>query len=228
MPEGPSPHPPILIFFRFPCFFILRVSCFFVRFCSLSKDLRGSAKRQTLAFFRGFLAFFQNNMGWRVRAWTPFRTLRRTPRPILGDSPSDTSDVSTQANQRKSSNNGSPGLSRGGGGGGLPRGDASDGEEGDELLSYWYSAKRAGVKRACPNKVMAHIWLMHDAHLGRAFLFLEMPAAYTLLSMTVMVTPCLWYVVGMKLVCPMSKFPQAPFCTRPFWRMLILSGPKKP
>ena len=28
---------------------------------------------------------------------------------------------------------------------------------------------------------------------------------YTLLSMTVMVTPCLWYVVGMKLVCPMSN-----------------------
>ena len=63
---------------------------------------------------------------------------------------------------------------------------------------------------------MAHIWFMHDAHLGRAFLFLELPAAYTLLSMTVMVTPCLWYVIGMKLVCPMSKFPQAPFARAPF------------
>ena len=52
----------------------------------------------------------------------------------------------------------------------------------------WYSAKRAGVKRACPNKVMAHIWFMHDAHLGRTFLFLDMLAEYTLLSMTVMVT----------------------------------------
>ena len=31
-----------------------------------------------------------------------------------------------------------------------------------------------------------------------------------------MVTPCLWYVVGMKLVCPMSKFPQAPFARAPF------------
>ena len=46
---------------------------------------------------------------------------------------------------------------------------------------------------------------MHDAHLGRAFLFLDMLAEDTLLSMTVMVTPCLWCVVGMKLVCPMSK-----------------------
>ena len=53
---------------------------------------------------------------------------------------------------------------------------------------------------------MAHIWFMHDAHLGYALFFLDMLAEYTLLSMTVMVTPCLWYVVGMKLVCPMSKF----------------------
>ena len=41
-------------------------------------------------------------------------------------------------------------------------------------------------------------------------------ADYTLLSMTVMVNPCLWYVVGMKMVCPMSKFPQAPFARAPF------------
>ena len=53
----------------------------------------------------------------------------------------------------------------------------------------WYSAKRAGVKRACPNKVVAHGWFMHDAHLGHVFLFLDILAEYTLLSMTV--TPCL-------------------------------------
>ena len=52
---------------------------------------------------------------------------------------------------------------------------------------------------------------MHDAHLGCPLFFLDMLAGYTLRSMTVMVTPCLWYVVGMNLVCPMSKFPQAPF-----------------
>ena len=63
---------------------------------------------------------------------------------------------------------------------------------------------------------MAHISFMHDAHFGRVFLFLDMLAEYTLLSMTVMVTPCLWYVIGMKLVCPMSKFPQAPFARAPF------------
>ena len=63
--------------------------------------------------------------------------------------------------------------------------------------NLWYSAKRAGVERAGPNKVMAHMWFMHDAHLGCAFLFLEILAGYTLLSMTVMVTPCLWYVLGM-------------------------------
>ena len=60
---------------------------------------------------------------------------------------------------------------------------------------------------------------MHDAHLGCALFFLDMLAEYTLLSMTVMVAPCLWYVVGMKLVCPMSKFPQAPFARAPFGRL---------
>ena len=41
----------------------------------------------------------------------------------------------------------------------------------------WYSAKRAGVKQACPNKAMAHICFMHDAHLGHACLFPEWPPA---------------------------------------------------
>ena len=58
---------------------------------------------------------------------------------------------------------------------------------------------------------------MHDAHLACALFFLDMLAAYTLLSVTVMVAPCLWYVVRMNLVCPpMSKFPQAPFARAPF------------
>ena len=43
------------------------------------------------------------------------------------------------------------------------------------------------------------MWFMHDAHLGRAFFFLEILAGCKLLSITVMVTPCLWCVVGMKL-----------------------------
>ena len=55
---------------------------------------------------------------------------------------------------------------------------------------------------------MAHIWFMHGAHLGCALFFLDMLAQYTLRSMTVMATACLWYVVGMRLVCPMSKFPE--------------------
>ena len=88
----------------------------------------------------------------------------------------------------------------------------------------WYSAKRAGVKRICPKKVMAHKWFMHDTHLGRAFLFLDILAEYTLLSITVMVAPCLWYVVGMKLVnqtsdVPMSSFVK-PLCARPLWQIL--------
>ena len=62
---------------------------------------------------------------------------------------------------------------------------------------------------------MAHIWFMHDAHLGCALFFLDMLVEYTLLSTTVRFTPCLWYVVGMNLVCPMSKFPQAPFARAP-------------
>ena len=52
------------------------------------------------------------------------------------------------------------------------------------------------------------MWFMHDTHLGRAFLFLHSLAGYALLSMTIMVAACLWYVVGMKLVMPSVKFPQ--------------------
>ena len=40
---------------------------------------------------------------------------------------------------------------------------------------------------------MMHTYVM-------CFLFLDNLAEHTLLSMTVMATPCLWYVVGMKLV----------------------------
>ena len=65
---------------------------------------------------------------------------------------------------------------------------------------------------------MAHTWFMPDAHSGRAFLFLDILADYTLLSVTVMVTPCmsLVYAVGMKLVmsCQVSSssaFARAPF-----------------
>ena len=36
------------------------------------------------------------------------------------------------------------------------------------------------------------MWIMHDAHLGRAFLFLEILADYALLSMTIMATLCSW------------------------------------
>ena len=57
---------------------------------------------------------------------------------------------------------------------------------------------------------------MHDAHIGRAFLFLEILAECTLLSMTVTVTLCLWYVVGMRLAMSHVKFPQAPFASAPF------------
>ena len=35
-------------------------------------------------------------------------------------------------------------------------------------------------------------------------------------QIAVMVTPCLWYVVGMKLVMSDVKFPQAPFARAPF------------
>ena len=56
---------------------------------------------------------------------------------------------------------------------------------------------------------------MHDARLGRVLLFLDILAEYAGLSMTVMVTPCLWYVVGTKLVMSCAKFPQAPFARAP-------------
>ena len=39
---------------------------------------------------------------------------------------------------------------------------------------------------------MAHMWFMHDAHLGRAFLFLGSLAEYTLLLMTTIGTLPSW------------------------------------
>ena len=63
---------------------------------------------------------------------------------------------------------------------------------------------------------MAHMWFIHDAHLGRAFLFLDILAEYALVSVTGMVTPCLKYVVGMKMVMPYAKLPQAPVAHAPF------------
>ena len=60
---------------------------------------------------------------------------------------------------------------------------------------------------------------MHDAHLGCALFFPDMLAAYTLLSLTVMVCSmslvCSWNELGMSYV-PVSS---SPFCTRPFWWM---------
>ena len=53
---------------------------------------------------------------------------------------------------------------------------------------------------------MTHAWVMHGAHLGRAFLFLDILAEYTSLSMTFMVTPFVWYVVGISWRYPMSSF----------------------
>ena len=42
-----------------------------------------------------------------------------------------------------------------------------------------YSAKRAGVKQACPNYGS---YVVHDAHLGHTFLFLDSLAEYTFLQ----------------------------------------------
>ena len=81
-----------------------------------------------------------------------------------------------------------------------------------------YSTKRAGVQRACPNKVMAHTWFIHDAHLGRALLFLDILADYTFLLNSVMVTPRLWLSwneVGDVL----RQVFSSRFCTRSFWRL---------
>ena len=63
------------------------------------------------------------------------------------------------------------------------------------------------------------MWFMHDAHLGRAFLFLDILAEYTLLSMTghgySISLVCSWNEVG-DVLCQVSS---RPFGTRPFWRM---------
>ena len=62
----------------------------------------------------------------------------------------------------------------------------------------------AGVKRACPNKVMAHIWFIHDAHLGHAFLFFDMLAEYTLLSRIVYFLSSLRGQTAKTLICTKS------------------------
>ena len=67
---------------------------------------------------------------------------------------------------------------------------------------------------------MAHIWFMHDAHLGCALFFLDMLAEYTLLALNdshgfSMSLVCSWNEVGMSYV----QVSSSPFCTRPFWRM---------
>ena len=65
---GPSkinnnPDPPIIVF-CFPCLFCFPI---FLAFWGLlpffSKDFRGSAKREALAFFRGFPCFFSGKQG---------------------------------------------------------------------------------------------------------------------------------------------------------------------
>ena len=64
--SGPWPSNPC--FFRFPCFFCFPIFLAFLgSFSFFSKDLRGSAKRRTLALFRVSLAFFQKSKGLRVR-----------------------------------------------------------------------------------------------------------------------------------------------------------------
>ena len=59
-----NPDPPILAFFRFPCFLFFRCSfLFFVHFSSFSKDFRGSAKRKPLLFFGGSFFFKTARVG---------------------------------------------------------------------------------------------------------------------------------------------------------------------
>ena len=63
-------------------------------------------------------------------------------------------------------------------------------------------------------------------------LVLDNLAEYTLLSMTIMATPCLWYVVGMKFEMSYVRFLQAPFvgrgrgtvgkCTGPKWSKMVI------
>ena len=52
-----NPDPPILAFFVFLAFFVLRFSFFLVRFSILSKDSKGSAEKEILVFCRVILAF---------------------------------------------------------------------------------------------------------------------------------------------------------------------------
>ena len=68
---------------------------------------------------------------------------------------------------------------------------------------------------------MMHTWVVCSCSL-------YILAEYTLLSMTGMVTPCLWYVVGMKLVMSYVKFPPAPFARAPFGRCRISEASEPP
>ena len=81
------PDPPILCFFRFPCFFcfpiFLAFSCVFPSF---SKDFRGSAKRETLAFLGKNPCFFEKKGGVGgsgFRARTKLSSAPPTAAPFL-------------------------------------------------------------------------------------------------------------------------------------------------
>ena len=70
--------------------------------------------------------------------------------------------------------------------------------------------KAGWCKTGLSEQGMAHMWFMHDAHLGRAFFFLEILAEYTLLSNDMVFLVCSWNEVGDAL-CQVSS---SPFCTR--------------
>ena len=90
------PDPPILAFFCFPRFF--RFAVFLAFLCVsrfFSRDFRGSAGREILAFFGASLLFCQKSKDWRVRVvpfiWTPYTKMPlgvprklRTPSKLWG------------------------------------------------------------------------------------------------------------------------------------------------
>ena len=57
------PDLPILAFFVFLAFFVLRFSLFFCAFCSLFQGFRGFGRAENPCFFRGFLAFLPKKRG---------------------------------------------------------------------------------------------------------------------------------------------------------------------
>ena len=88
------------------------------------------------------------------------------------------------------------------------------------MVLCWYSAKQAGVKRACPNNGMAHMRFMHESAWCtlRSCVLVDWYSGWVYIAVHdshgfSMSLVCSWNEVGMSYV----EFPEAPFLGEGKW-----------